>query len=65
MQLIDQIRFTTQQTKDGREYDVVRVWIAGIPFTADLTPQVERAANRIAQETGQHIFDARAKTVGF
>lgn len=65
MARIDQIRFATQQTTDGRPYDVVRLWVGGIPFTADLTPQTEVVARRIADETGQHIFDARASTVGF
>lgn len=59
MQLIDQIGFKTEQANDGREYDVVRLWIGGVPFSAHLQPQVERIARRIAQETGLEIIDAR------
>lgn len=65
MARIDQIRFVTQQRKDGTEYDVARVWIAGIPFSADLMPQVERIATRLAADHDIPLIDARAKTVGF
>jgi hypothetical protein len=63
--MIDQIRLVTTTAADGREYDVARIWIGGIPFSADLTPHVERVVQRIAKAQGVHPIDARASAVGF
>lgn len=65
MARIDQIRFVTDQGDNHRTYDRVRLWIGGVPFSADLMPHTERMARRIAAEEGLEIIDARASTVGF
>lgn len=56
---VDQIRFVTDQGDNHRTWDAVRIWIAGVPFSADLTPQVERIARRIAADEAIDIIDAR------
>jgi hypothetical protein len=53
------IQFKTQQTASGKEYDVARLWIAGVPFSAHLCPQVERIVRRIASELDVDVLDFR------
>jgi hypothetical protein len=65
MQKIDQIRLCTEQTASGKEYDVARLWIASVPFSAYLTPQVERIVRRMAAEWDIDLIDVRKSTVGF
>ncbi len=58
--MIDQIHFSTSQRRDGAEYDTARVWIGGIPFSADLMPGVEATTRRIAAEMNIQILDTRS-----
>lgn len=61
--MIDQIRFVRQQSKNNEHQDVARLWIGGVPFSADLTPDVERVVRRIGREAEIDIFDARPADV--
>lgn len=57
--MIDQIKIVTSETRDGRKFEQVRVWIAGIPFHADNSEYVERIMHRVARELEQEIVDLR------
>lgn len=61
--MIDNISFRTETTRDGRTYDVVRLWISGIPFQANLVGDVmQRTVHRIAEGAGcAPVADLRAK----
>lgn len=57
--MIDQVRILTSETKDGKKFEQVRVWICGIPFHADNSEYVEKIIRRMAAESGMDIIDAR------
>lgn len=62
MARIDQITIKRNQSLNGREFDQVRLWIAGIPFSADLPEGAditERIIRRIAAAEGLEILDHR------
>ena len=57
---IDSIVIKPREDNMGRNFTTVRVWIAGIPFSADLIGEaMERQINRIAAEEGVEILDLR------
>ena len=58
--MIDQIKIVTSETKEGRKFEQVRVWIAGIPFHADNSEYVERLMRRVAKEIDQEVIDLRS-----
>lgn len=57
--MIDQVRFETAESSDGKPYERAMLWIAGVPFCADLTPQTERMCRRIARDAGLEVTDVR------
>lgn len=62
MTRIDKIVLSTELRRGTNDtYDVVELWIAGIPFRADLMGDImERQINRIATEAGIDLHDRRA-----
>lgn len=62
MARIDQITIKRNLSPNGREFDQVRLWIAGIPFSADLPEGAEiteRIIRRIAAAEGLEVLDHR------
>lgn len=60
MSLITSITIRTHRNANGRQFDQVRVWVAGMPFSADLTDErMERVVRRIAKEAGVEVDDYR------
>lgn len=57
--MIDQIKLQTKETQVGRRYECATLWIAGIPFSADLNPSTEARIMRIVEESGCDFVDAR------
>lgn len=57
--MIDAISIKTVQRGDNRIYDVARLWVGGVPFSADLTASVEATTRRIAAAAGIEITDHR------
>jgi len=58
--MIDQIRLATAENANGRRFEQIRVWIAGIPFQADASEQTIRAMRRVAEELGLQFLDHRS-----
>lgn len=58
--MIDQIRFQSCTAENGRGYEKVTLWIAGVPFSADLSEHIERMCHRIAAESGAELVDLRS-----
>ena len=52
------IHLKTQQTAAGKNYEVARLWIGGMYFSADLGSR-ESLIRRIATELGVEITDSR------
>jgi hypothetical protein len=61
-EMADKISFATNERQDGSTYDVARLWIGGVLFSADLMPHVETITRRIAAEAGLEIIDNRRTT---
>lgn len=59
---IDKITIKTDLRRGSSDtFDVVELWIAGLPFRADLTGEImERQVHRIASEAGVELLDHRA-----
>ena len=58
--MIDQIRIVTAENQNGKRFEQVRVWIAGIPFHADASEHVERVMRRAAAQLGLEFLDNRS-----
>lgn len=56
---IDQISLRTRHRSDGTTFDVIRLWIAHIPFETGHTDHNERVMRRVAQEQGIDFDDHR------
>lgn len=56
--MIDQICIKRISDR-GKEWDEIRVWIAGIPFQADATNYIERLVRRVAAENEIQVLDFR------
>lgn len=56
---IDAITLKAMTRVDGSQYEVARIWIGGIPFSADLNPHVETITRRFAAENGLTVDDLR------
>ena len=62
MSNITGIHFKTAQTAAGKTYEVARIWIGGIPFSADLVSEaMERQIQRLAKELDVEITDSRQR----
>lgn len=57
--MIDQIKFQSRVTHDGRPYERATLWVGGVAFSADITPHTERVMRRIAETAGCDVVDAR------
>ena len=57
--MVDAIQLRTQERSDGVSYDVARLWVGGVPFSADLSPDVERTTRRLAAELDLDVDDLR------
>lgn len=57
---IEAVLFKTQERANGTSYEVARIWMGGVPFSADLSPHVERIARRLAAEAGVDVGDHRS-----
>lgn len=62
--MIDAVKIGTSQNQAGKEFERVTLWVGGVPFSADLTPHVERIARRIASDIGVEIQDRRPPVAG-
>lgn len=58
--MIDQIRIDRRTNGNGREHERVRIWIAGVPFSADNSAHVERVVRRFATVNNIEITDLRS-----
>lgn len=58
-EMIDQIRIGTSETKEGKRFEQVRIWICGIPFHTDNSEYVERLIRKAAKEWEIEIIDVR------
>ncbi|MGC4393745.1 hypothetical protein [Agrobacterium sp. M50-1] len=57
--MIDQIRIAHSENSNGKRFEQIRVWIAGIPFQADASEQTTRVMKRVAHELGIEFLDHR------
>lgn len=59
--MIDQIRIHRRTNENGKEYERVRLWIAGIPFSTDNSEHIEQVVRRFAREQGIEVIDLRTQ----
>ena len=64
MGMIDAIHLRTIERSDHRRYEIARLWIGGVPFSADLTPGVETTLRRIAETGSIELSDLRGNADG-
>lgn len=58
--MIDQIELrSVHRGNNGQSVDVIRVWIGGVPFSADLGSYSEAIAQRVASRAEVPLMDHR------
>jgi len=57
--MIDQIRMAHAENSNGKRFEQIRIWIAGIPFQADASEHTTRVMKRVAHELGIEFLDHR------
>jgi hypothetical protein len=58
--MIDQIRIAHSENANGKRFEQIRVWIAGIPFQADASEYTTKVMKRVADELGLEFIDHRS-----
>lgn len=57
--MIDQIRIDSRINEKGKRYESIRLWVVGIPFSADNSKYVEKVIRRFSKEIGLDVLDYR------
>lgn len=62
--MIEQICFKTVE-EDGRLQDIAVVWIGGMSFSRNLTPEMEKSIVRLAVQAGVKVDERRTSRRGY
>ncbi len=57
--MIDQISFRKRINNAGVPFEQAVMWVAGVPFTADLDERTERVVRSVAKRLNQDVCDIR------